>query len=170
MPTLEERKAARWAGLQAKFEAEVAAVESRNGELPRKPQPEIDAIKQQIETARIEKQAAKDSLTTLKADKQALKVTLQAQLDAAVGAAAKAPIRLAIDDCTAAIAQANTDLDAAAAALESLRLAKEEALFEERLAKDALLVGDAAKVAERKANQAREVNDRKAWLTKRSTR
>jgi hypothetical protein len=151
------------------YEQENAAVEARKGELPTKPLDEIDAIKAQIEQARIDRQAAKETLIALRDTEQAKRAQLQLDLDAAVGKAAKDPIRLQIDECNAKLTQARADLDAADATLESLRLARDEALFEERLAKQELLAEDAARVAARKERQAAEVAERKAWLAKRAT-
>ena len=90
-----------------------------------------------------------------------------ADLDAAVGQAAKDPIRAEIDATNAKLQQAQADKALADSTLESLRLARDEALFEERLAKQQLLDEDAARVAQRKARQAAELAERKAWLAKR---
>ena len=166
--------ARRWAAWekeqrQERYATEIAEAEARKGELPTKPLDEIDAIKAQIEQARIDRQAAKETLIALRDTEQAKRAQLQLDLDAAVGKAAKDPIRLQIDECNAKLTQARADLDAADATLESLRLARDEALFEERLAKQELLAEDAARVAARKERQAAEVAERKAWLAKRAT-
>jgi hypothetical protein len=162
-----EWKAEKQAEIAEQFRAEVAAVEARKGELPTKPLDEIDELKKQIEQARIDRQAAKETLVALRDTEQAKRAQLLLDLDAAVGKAAKDPIRLAIDECVEKLAQARADLDAADVTLESLRLARDEALFEERLAKQELLAEDAARVAARKERQATEVAERKAWLAKR---
>ena len=172
--TYQEDCAARWNELAERFISTINEHEERAGELPKRPQPELDALKMQVEQARAAKQAAKDSLITLKADKQTLKTNLQTQLAAAtdkdVKAAlkdVKAALRGQIDDCVAAIDQATKQLADANAALDSLRAEKDELLYQERITQGKTTIDDEPRLRADKQRQAEDVADKRAWLAKR---
>ncbi len=155
--------------LAAKYEAELAEVEARKGELPRRDLSELQLLKQQIDAARTEKQAAKETLVATRIAEQAKKDQLQLDLAAATKAADRQAIRTQIDACNAKLDQARLELTMADAVLQSLITAKEDALLEERLTKGELLPGDDAKIADRKEQQAKECEEKRAWLARRQT-
>jgi cysteinyl-tRNA synthetase len=164
--------AARWRAAakevqQTIYEEEVAAVESRKGELPKRDLTELRLLHEQIGAARTERETTKETLVATRTTEQVTKDTLQAQLAAATKAAERQTIRAQIDTCNAKLEQARLGLELADQMLESLQQAREEILFQERLAKDELLAEDAAKVQARKDRQAAECDDIRAWLAKR---
>jgi chromosome segregation ATPase len=206
--------------IQETYLAELQDHASRRGELKKKTQAEIDSLKQQIDNARTErdaarvlldnsriekaatkaaliatraeKQATKDSLSALKTQKQAEKAALQIQLDAAVGAAAKDPIRAQRDAVTAEINSLTAQIDALnieiaslsaeidaltleiddlkkqidqlSSLIDSLRLAKENALLDERYLKNQLLDADLPIIAQRKEALARDIEEKRQAL------
>lgn len=149
--------------LAEQYDTEIAEVESRKGELPKRDLTELRLLREQIDAARTERTTAKETLVATRTEQLDLKATLQAQLDAAVGKSAKDPIRLQIDECNAKLEQARLDLDAADGALESLRLQRDELLLDERITKDETTVDDEPKITARKEQQAKDLADKKAW-------
>jgi hypothetical protein len=150
----------------AEYQAEDAAIEARNGELPTLTQDRINAIKSQIEAARVERQTAKDSLAAARAAAIVVRDQLAADLLAATTAPQRQAIRVQIDANKVVLDKAVADLDFANGTLASLIEQKNEALFQERLAKQALTADDLPRVARDKEQQQRDREDKRTWLAR----
>lgn len=148
---------------EAQLLQDVADYVARKGELAPKPQSVVDALKEQIDNTRTEKLAARESITATRTEKQEIKATLQAQLDVAA-AKDKAAIRTQIDAVTVEIAEAVEAHKRAAAEIEALRLAKEEALYQERLTQGKLTEADQALVRRDKEAEAALIAENRAAL------
>lgn len=150
----------------AQYNAENAEVAARNGELPKKSREAIDALKSQIEDARIDRQAAKETITITKANVIALRDSLQIQLAAATTAPQRQVIRAQIDAAKVTLDAAQADLDMTNQTLQALLDAKAETLFQERLTKGELTADDLPRIEREKEQQARDKDDKQAWLAK----
>ncbi len=162
------KRALRHAERVARWQTEVAAIEARNGELPKRDLTELQLLKQQIDAARTEREAAKATLIVTRTTEQAKKDQLQIDLAAATTAAERQRIRAEIDACNAKLGQVRIDLDRADQTLEGLRQTRIEILLQERHTKGELLEADLPKITIRKARQARDCDEKRAWLAKHS--
>jgi hypothetical protein len=130
------------------YTGEIAEIESRKGELPKRDLTELRQLREQIEQAVTERATAKETLVATRTTEQAKRAELQTQLDAAQGKVAKDAVRLQIDECAAKLEQARLDLDTADQELEKLRQKLEDNRYETRLAKGEL--PSEAQIKERK--------------------
>jgi hypothetical protein len=149
---------------EAQLLQDVADHESRKGELRKKTQAEVDALKQQIADAVTERQETRTTLTKLQTTEQTKRAALIVELNAAVGKEAKDVVRVKIDAVNATLQQAQKNLDQLDATLDSLRAARDEALFEERLTRDQLIAEDQERVRLRKEAQASDIAEKREAL------
>lgn len=154
------------AGCVERYEVDIAEIESRDFEPPRMPQDDIDKVKLDIDSARVERQRIRSELIALRTTKGQARDLLVAQREAAVGAQAKAVIKAQIDSVNDEITSLRDQLKELDEKLEMLVEAKKDLLWRERHAKGSLLPEDMTRLEQEKEAQRQERAIRREFLQK----